>query len=732
MGTVQSIKTPKDIVDLLDLRRSATGFQRAHIVGDAFAKEFAEQWFSKLFGKNLLGQNNAANGVLLPEASRGGFVLGAGVHNQEHVPAFNDLFYNNDPNLLVREGSPKWMNRLERQLRRDLADLDANLDLDTLDLDNPNEASVAKPILDKHRVKMRNFLDTTKIMFLHQEYLAKIDPTLKSLVLNDYDIRHSDDASVTRYLNQLNGEGALDFRTIEDSQLFKDISARREALALQLDGSFDYSKADVDLDRWIIDQHPDASRILYPLDADGKPEVLWSKEIRADILSKDAVWQEITQDGQHLDAQGKLTGEGRARLNERINAPEFKAERSAVLAMLNELPDGSKPLSLEALHNEHRLLAVKDPAKLATHKRYISARANYLAKYIDDFPENLKGAAKNLLSLMTKGLESPYAGRIALSAGGGLLALADMWVEADRRGGFTSPDFLNYLKEQVKGAVKALPLILGGMHIASKSPLGNAAMIVLGAVGTYLSVRKVLDYITQEYEVAAGQENTALAGLYYQLKNLNEFLIGFEKTIGGYIQNGLKEVEKAVTAVVDAVSSAIEREIAKIPLDQIQFVSGQSATIVSDKNEFVVGDDLALVQGDKKNNVLIHKGAGEVLGAEGDDTLIGFQAGTIYRGEAIDGAVRAKERPSTWNAANKKATEIEFGYLDDVVKAGNYDFFDLHPQYDRDTARAEETFNLKLDGGAGKDWVVAIGSIWGANDNECAMGARPNLSKGAA
>jgi hypothetical protein len=119
--------------------------------------------------------------------------------------------------------------------------------------------------------------------------------------------------------------------------------------------------------------------------------------------------------------------------------------------------------------------------------------------------------------------------------------------------------------------------------------------------------------------------------------------------------------------------------------------------------------NFALVQGDKKNNVLIHKGAGEVLGAEGDDTLIGFQAGTIYRGEAIDGAVRAKERPSTWNAANKKATEIEFGYLDDVVKAGNYDFFDLHPQYDRDTARAEETFNLKLDGGAGKDWVVAIG-----------------------
>jgi A nuclease family of the HNH/ENDO VII superfamily with conserved AHH len=140
MTTVQTIKTPKDIVDLLDLRRSATGFQRAHIVGDAFAKRFKNQWFSKLFGKNLLGQNNAANGVLLPEASRGGFVLGASVHNQEHVEAFNSLFYDANPD--TNGSSQKWMNRLERQLRRDLAD--EGLNLNTLDLDNPNEASVAK------------------------------------------------------------------------------------------------------------------------------------------------------------------------------------------------------------------------------------------------------------------------------------------------------------------------------------------------------------------------------------------------------------------------------------------------------------------------------------------------------------------------------------------------------------------------------------------------------------
>jgi hypothetical protein len=65
MTTVQTIKTPKDIVDLLDLRRSATGFQRAHIVGDAFAKRFKNQWFSKLFGKNLSYGDTCNNPLII-------------------------------------------------------------------------------------------------------------------------------------------------------------------------------------------------------------------------------------------------------------------------------------------------------------------------------------------------------------------------------------------------------------------------------------------------------------------------------------------------------------------------------------------------------------------------------------------------------------------------------------------------------------------------------------------
>lgn len=47
--TVQKIETPTDIYTLLGLRNSPTGFQRAHIVGEAFAESFSGSWFSLLF-----------------------------------------------------------------------------------------------------------------------------------------------------------------------------------------------------------------------------------------------------------------------------------------------------------------------------------------------------------------------------------------------------------------------------------------------------------------------------------------------------------------------------------------------------------------------------------------------------------------------------------------------------------------------------------------------------------
>ncbi len=147
-------------------------------------------------------------------------------------------------------------------------------------------------------------------------------------------------------------------------------------------------------------------------------------------------------------------------------------------------------------------------------------------------PDAIKGEAQRFLALIKKGASSPFAAKIALAAGGGLIALADMWVEADRRGGFTSPDFLSYLKEAAQDMVKALPLLIAGeraAQFASKTRFGRATLWTLGGLGAVLSLRKVLDYVTSAYTVAGGQEGTFTAQLFYGLQSLDTFLDEFEK-----------------------------------------------------------------------------------------------------------------------------------------------------------------------------------------------------------
>jgi hypothetical protein len=85
--TVQNIPTPRTTKTLIDPRDNVTNasdFQRAHIVGDDFAKNTTSlSWFRWILGPTA--QNNTVNGVLAPQAQRGGAILGAAVHRSDHV-----------------------------------------------------------------------------------------------------------------------------------------------------------------------------------------------------------------------------------------------------------------------------------------------------------------------------------------------------------------------------------------------------------------------------------------------------------------------------------------------------------------------------------------------------------------------------------------------------------------------------------------------------------------------
>ena len=64
MATVQTIPTPteiKPLIDPLDKTSNRSGFQRAHIIGEDFAKIPGLAWFRKILGTS--GQNAGINGI---------------------------------------------------------------------------------------------------------------------------------------------------------------------------------------------------------------------------------------------------------------------------------------------------------------------------------------------------------------------------------------------------------------------------------------------------------------------------------------------------------------------------------------------------------------------------------------------------------------------------------------------------------------------------------------------
>jgi hypothetical protein len=390
----------------------------------------------------------------------------------------------------------------------------------------------------------------------------------------------------------------------------------------------------------ILTQELDSSTLLgnlrparaNKLTFDHYAKILGSETDLSKVLGRDIV-----------DGDDKATAAARRRTEE-------------LLVDLDERTDVDQSKSLSELQRSYLRTFRSTDDKIAKYSSYVITHTEALAKLVDDglakIPTALKESLTQLLSLYKKADGSVHKSRVALTVGGGVLALAELWVEADKRGGFTSPDFLDYLKATAKDAVVALPATGAALYGASLTPLGPAVFVTLGAVGVYTGVRKVLDHVIEKYKPATGETSSLL---YTQAKELNDFFIGLEGSVSGFFGSAIKEIAETSTQI-----------FSKLVMDNVQIVGGEAATIVSDKNEFVFGQDLSLIVGDEKNNVLIHTGAGEAYGEAGNDILIGWKADFIRKGDKID-----PNNP--------------------------------------DSARADKDHHLTLDGSSGNDWVVAIG-----------------------
>jgi hypothetical protein len=394
---------------------SASGFEGAHL----FGKKFWDKNLGFLDDLNEfgIGRDSSSNGALQPDNQRAGATLQVAVHRGQQTPAFDALQFD-----AVNDDSHNFLNTIKQNLK--LAKIDY--------ADNPAELLKARRAIAR---EVYIYQRIQEISAIHGDVLARAgyDDTV-SLAFNENDPRSGTDAfgrdadgntrNVRQYLESEQVRNSQKYGTMKGTKLW----AYFEKIVPKDDFSVANAAQDFAIRDQVLNDIPDYSRTYFP---NGEPKM--NARVLGEVESNDSIMKNV------LGKDGVVDGQKLDRLKRSQAFKEIQAANIALVEQEVATTGRKAPRNLFGTQQNHvRTFGKK--SNLAVLQKLNSANARFIAENIDDFPENLKGAAKNLLSLMTKGLESPYAGRIALSAGGGLLALADMWVEADRRGGFTSPE----------------------------------------------------------------------------------------------------------------------------------------------------------------------------------------------------------------------------------------------------------------------------------------------------
>jgi hypothetical protein len=429
----------------------------------------------------------------------------------------------------------------------------------------------------------------------------------------------------------------------------------------------------------VIEQSELAGEIL-----NGK--VVSASETLPDTLehSKAFALTESTIKQLHMNEDGTVN---RATLELALESEAGRRKTAQIADMLRELravePDYVAPNSLARIERDYIRTFRADMTKISRFANYASDLVDLIGEKINEAPEAIRAQLTKYADLVKSGfagIAPDKARRMALTASGGLVALTEIWVESERRGGFESPEFLEWAQDAAKDALIALPVLGGGLWLAGLTPLGPAVGIALTAAGAYASIRNIADGLSVQYAPAEGEE----PGLVY--KAAKSILDMFE-AIEGQIGYAFNAAAKLFSGLVDGAVSALS----DWTVENIDFIGGETAHLIYDgglfegtsptklSSNWVVADDYALVVGSDKNNLVIHKGFGEVFGEAGDDTLIGWRPIYLAEDELVDRELRE--------------FEADGGQVDD-----------------NEGVRAPEGgYRLLLDGGAGNDWVFALG-----------------------
>lgn len=263
--------------------------------------------------------------------------------------------------------------------------------------------------------------------------------------------------------------------------------------------------------------------------------------------------------------------------------------------------------------------------------------------------------------LRFSGNPASYATKLTGAAAGILLSALDGVAEYKKAGGFT-PQFFRWAATTAAVTAVAIPAAgaLAGAAIAASPVWGTVGVIALVSGGLYLGVRSVAQNLVEAF----ADEPDSL--LYTSAKTVLDYLETFEGSVGGVLGQAVSMF------ISSAQAGELNRGVDRLQVDNIQTVGANAAGFTyNDAKTWLWGEDNGVILGGDENNWLFHTGYGEASSGNGDDSVIGFFPSELKKGEKIGKALPAG--------------------VDDTRRV------------------ADRDYTLTLDGGAGNDWVLAIG-----------------------